>query len=97
MSQILTDGNDYFNANPKTENPRSIRKGLREGTLHQDALLTRLHWAILLVNDMALDHEIEIEEFDLFKSEVYGSLAGQSSGERRSSRLVSAFRGMFSS
>ena len=69
------------------ENPRSIRKHLREGTLNQDALLTRLQWLFLMGQDMVEDGEIEPHDFLILKDEIYGALKGEMRAQRISNRL----------
>ena len=70
-----------------TENPRSMRKELREGTLNQDLLLTRLQWAILMGRDMLGEGEIEGHDFVMLKDEIYGSLKGEPPGQRALDRI----------
>jgi len=79
----------------KTENPFAFRKRLREGTLDQDALLTRLQWAILFVSEMSTSNEIAQQDFDLFKHEIYGALQERTAENRRTDRIAHLMNGIF--
>ena len=74
-----------------TENPRLLKKQLREGTLDQDMLLTRCQWMLVIGQDMLLADEITIQDFRFLKDNIYGSLKGEPLEQRTTNRATSAF------
>lgn len=86
---------DQLIAWAKSENPYAIRSRLNG--LDQDSLVTRVQWAILAVSDLAKDTSIPEEEFELFRSEVWGALDGRSPSERSAFRAKKLLHDLFSS
>ncbi|MGO7205690.1 hypothetical protein ACCT30_31695, partial [Rhizobium ruizarguesonis] len=70
------------------EMQRTVRKDFLAGKIkEEDGLITRLQLALLTAHDWLLADKIIMQDWKILKSEVYGSLKGYSTEERRQQRL----------
>lgn len=69
---------------------RGIKRQMREGTLNQDMLLTRLQWLLMMAQDHLVEKKIDIEDFKMLRDNIWGPLKREPSGSRAQARLDGA-------
>lgn len=73
----------------------AIRRQMRDGTLHQDMLLTRCQWLLLMGQDLLLEGKIGKHHFKIMKDSIYGPLKDEPQGSRQSTRIDEALDAAF--
>jgi hypothetical protein len=74
---------------------RAIRRQIRDGTLHQDMLLTRCQWLLLMGQDLLLERKIAAHDFRILKDSIYGPLKDEPHGSRMFGRIDEALDAAF--
>ncbi|OHV23476.1 hypothetical protein EOS93_01155 [Rhizobium sp. RMa-01] len=87
----LSDWASFSSFPPTTqeiERQRAVRKDFQAGKIQEeDGLVTRLQLAFLMAQDWLFADKIIMQDWKILKSEIYGSLKGYSTEERREQRL----------